>query len=70
MNSFNEFNEKNKSRCSKNKSKARRHQKRLLSDQDLSKHKHKQEKKTRQHIKNFKKKNAIERNPIIYELRV
>ena len=61
------FNEKQ--RVLKNKSKARKHEKRDVGEKDLLLSVQSSRKRGMQEVKNYKRKNSIEKNPWINELR-
>ena len=67
MNTYNEYTER--TRFSKNKSKTRHHEKRALGDRDVTRYNNTMSKKAQQSIKNFKRTNDVERNPIIINAR-
>ena len=67
MNTYNDYTER--SRFTKNKSKARLHEKRILGERDISKYCNTKNKKMQQSVKNFKRANNVDRNPIIVNAR-
>ena len=67
MNTCNEYTER--TRFSKNKSKTRYHEKRAMCDRDVTRYMNTKSKKMQQSIKNFKRMNNVERNPIIVNAR-
>ena len=64
-----DFNFNERSRFMKNKSKTRFHEKRQAGDREISKYSIMKNKRIQQSIKNFKRNNDVERNPVIVDLR-
>ena len=67
MNTYNDYTEK--SRTLKNKSKTREHQRRQLNERDICRFSNVSNKKTLQAVKNYKRNNTVEKNPLIVNLR-
>ncbi len=64
-----DFNFNERSRFVKNKSKTRFHEKRKQDEREISKYSNMKNKRIQQTIKNFKRNNDVERNPVIVNLR-
>ena len=67
MNTYNDYTER--SRFMKNKSKARTHEKRNIGERDIARYYNTKNKKMQQSVKNFKRANNVDRNPIIVNAR-